>query len=159
MRDGLVNFQTKVWRRVRLVWPLVSHVYLYMHGTDSIYRTLIASNIYLLHPLAVARYDRALLIIARVQTRDFTCRFTTRLLIPYILGILAVHAVCIHISLVHKNQWCLPPKRRYPGRYKLVAHRGSPPRARQSAHPPAERRDRKNSNFACAADKTASSYI
>lgn len=66
MRDGLVNFQTKVWRRVRSVWPLVSHVYLYMHGTDSIYRTLIASNIYLLRPLAVARYDRAPLIIARV---------------------------------------------------------------------------------------------
>lgn len=84
MRDGPVNFQTKVWRSS---FSSAAR----MRGTDSIYRTLIASNIYLLRPLVVTRYGRAPLIIAcaRVLRRALLIRATSLYL--------AVHAVCIHI--------------------------------------------------------------
>lgn len=91
-RDGLVNFQTKVW------WSSFSSA-ARVQGTDSIYRTLIASNIYLLRPLVVTRYGRMPLIIARARKRVILPARVLRLalLIRATSLYLAMHAVCIHI--------------------------------------------------------------
>jgi hypothetical protein len=113
---------------VRSVRPLVSHVRSRMHAAarrrrlhlpHSLSLTLIASNIYLLRPLAraVARYGRAPLIIARslanarfynLLRRFFPFFFTARAFNPmtslHVRIALAAHAARIHISSVHKGR-------------------------------------------------------
>lgn len=143
MRNGLVNFQTKVWRSSfsfgrsfrtctrRLRLPHSDCLkYLFTSSRASNYRA--RANVRL-HPRVLRR---ALLI----RATSLYPRYTR----------------CAYISSVHKDDDVYRRKGGIPPVTSswLIALSSS-----RSAHPPAERRDRKNSNFACATDKTASSYI
>lgn len=149
---------------VRSVRPVVSHVYLYARHrlhlphsdclkylfTSSARDGAIRSHASNYHACARARARRnvrfypCVLRRAPFNTGDGTFRFSRYTRCAYIsprtqgpMMFTAEKAVSPAVT----SSW-------------LIALSSS-----RSAHPPAERRDRKNSNFACAADKTASSYI
>lgn len=153
MRDGLVNFQTKVWAssfssaaRFACAPICTPRRRLHLPHSDCL-KYLFTSS---------AR-GGAPLIIARANARSHPGRFTAHAFNPttvplHTRGTRGVHTYLPYTRTddVYRRKGGIPPV----ASSWLIALSSS-----CTAHPPVERRDRKNSNFACAADKTASSYI